>query len=63
MPVCVRPEASMLQIVKIGGMSMLLSVSGNVFMFGMVKAYLSYVGLGGAANVVDWIFGVVVTSM
>ena len=40
-----------------------LLVSGSVFMFGMVKAYLSYVGLGGAANVVDWIFGVVVTSM
>jgi hypothetical protein len=38
----------MLQIVKIRGMSMLLSVSGNVFMFGMVKAYLLYVGLGGA---------------
>ena len=40
-----------------------LLVSGSVFLFGMVKAYLSYVGLGGAANVLDWIFGVIVTSM
>ena len=40
-----------------------LLVSGNMFIFGMVKAYLSYVGLGGAANVVNWIFGVVITSM
>jgi hypothetical protein len=40
-----------------------LLVSGSVFLFGMVKAYLSYVGLGGAANVLDWSFGVVVTSM
>ena len=40
-----------------------LLVSGSVFMFGMMKAYLSYVGLEGAANVLDWIFGVVVTSM
>jgi len=39
-----------------------LLVSGSVFFFGMVKAYLSYVGLGGAANVLDWSFGVVVTS-
>ena len=40
-----------------------LLVSGSVFLFGMVKAYLSYSGLGGAANVLDWSFGVVVTSM
>ena len=40
-----------------------LLVSGSVFLFGMVKAYLSYVGLGSAANVLDWSFGVVVTSM
>ena len=39
-----------------------LLVSGSVFVFGMVKAYLSYVGLGGAANVFDWILGVVITS-
>ena len=39
-----------------------LLVSGSVFIFGMGKACLSYVGLGGAANVLDWIFGVVVTS-
>ena len=40
-----------------------LLVSGNVLIFGMVKAYLSYVGLGGAANALDWTFGVIVTSM
>ena len=40
-----------------------LLVSGSVFAFGMMKAYLSYVGLGGAANVLDWSFGVVITSM
>ena len=39
-----------------------LLVSGCVFIFGMVKAYLSYVGLGGAANALDWTFGVIVTS-
>ena len=39
-----------------------LLVSGSVFMFGMAKAYLSYVGLGIAANVLAWILGVVVTS-
>ncbi|KIM49831.1 hypothetical protein M413DRAFT_438947 [Hebeloma cylindrosporum] len=40
-----------------------LIVSGSVFMFGMAKAYLSYVGLGGGANVLDWTFGAIVTSM
>ncbi|KIM49824.1 hypothetical protein M413DRAFT_438943 [Hebeloma cylindrosporum] len=39
-----------------------LLVSGSVFIFGMVKAYLSYIGLGGAANALDWTFGVLVTS-
>ena len=39
-----------------------LLVSGSVFIFGVIKAYLSYAGLGGAANVLDWIFGVLVTS-
>jgi hypothetical protein len=39
-----------------------LLVSGSVFIFGMVKAYLSYVGLGGAANALDWTLGVIVTS-
>lgn len=39
-----------------------LLVSGSVFLFGMAKAYLSYVGLGGAANALDWTFGVIVTS-
>ena len=40
-----------------------LLVSGNVLIFGMVKAYLSYVDLGGAANALDWTFGVIITSM
>ena len=39
-----------------------LLVSGTALMFGMLKASLSYAGHGGAANVFDWIFGVVVTS-
>ena len=39
-----------------------LLVSGTAFIFGMVKAYLSYIGHGGAANVFDWTFGVVITS-
>ena len=39
-----------------------LLVTGTTFMFGMVKACLSYFGHGGAANVFDWIFGVVITS-
>ncbi|KIM49829.1 hypothetical protein M413DRAFT_116606 [Hebeloma cylindrosporum] len=39
-----------------------LIVSCSVFTFGMVKAYLSYAGLVGAANVLDWTFGILVTS-
>jgi hypothetical protein len=39
-----------------------LLVSGSVLIFGMVKACLSYVGFGGAANALDWTFGVIVTS-
>lgn len=40
-----------------------LLVSGSVLVFGTVKAYLSYVDLGGAANALDWTFGVIITSM
>ena len=40
-----------------------LLVSGIVFLFGMMKASLSYAGFGGAANVFEWILGVVITSM
>jgi hypothetical protein len=40
-----------------------LLVSGSVLIFGMAKACLSYVGRGGAANALDWTFGVIVTSM
>ena len=39
-----------------------LLVSGSAFMFGMMKASFSYAGLGGAANVLDWILGVIITS-
>lgn len=39
-----------------------LLVSSSVLLFGMMKASLSYAGFGGAANVVDWILGVVITS-
>jgi len=39
-----------------------LLVSGGVFLFGIMKASLSYAGFGGAANVLDWILGVVIIS-
>jgi len=39
-----------------------LLVSSSVLLFGMMKASLSYAGFGSAANVLDWILGVVITS-
>jgi len=39
-----------------------LLTSASVTFFGLTKAYLSYHGLSGEANTVDWILGVVLAS-
>jgi len=37
-------------------------ITASVLLFGVAKAMLGYLGYSVAANTVDWVFGVVVTT-
>ena len=39
-----------------------IAITASVFLFGLAKAMLGYLGYSLATNTVDWVFGVVVTT-
>ena len=39
-----------------------IAITASVFLFGLAKAMLGYFGYSPAANTIDWVFGIVVTT-